>query len=150
MNEISILNFDVKFYTLYRKVKGNLSMITYSYWYNLYVHKYVCSTVWNINDAIFWCMMPHNFAITVQKLICQKYWDFTLQTEIEILMSVFKCAWWNLIRFLIFCRLAFNFILLLYLICESCFPLLIFKILKSKKGVAHDLFWHKQIPNFHH
>ena len=73
-------------------------------------------------------------------------WDCNVWT---ILMSVFKCAWCNLIHFLIFCRLAFNFILLLYLICESCLPLLTFRILKSRKGAAHDVFWQKWISNFH-
>ena len=46
-------------YSLYRKVKGNMSMIICSYWYNLYlcIYKYVCSTVWTMNDAVFgvWC-----------------------------------------------------------------------------------------------
>ena len=51
------IDFDVKFYTLYRKVKGNLSMIIVIDITCMYISTYVVHCVWTINDAVFgvWC-----------------------------------------------------------------------------------------------
>ena len=77
------IDFDVKFY-LYRKVKGNLSMIIVIDITCMYISTYVSRKlcVDHLIMRCFWCMMPHTFPLTVQRLICQKFWDFTLQTEI--------------------------------------------------------------------